>query len=221
MACWFRIPSVTVADHRTLICVSNSATINNWIQTYVSSAGNLTARSRGAIGNYIATHTTKSLANTWYHALAVYANSSSRIIYLDGLDPATNSTDCGAMSGQNRTAVGRRISTGTAGYMGGDIGEVAIWSAGLNAAEALMLATGISPLAVRPQSLVAYWPLFGTQSPEIDRVGGYDMTLTNGPTQADHPPALHLPSSRLSYQEPADGNTLLVFDPRTGRPAEV
>jgi hypothetical protein len=50
----------------------------------------------------------------------------------------------------------------------------------------LLLSLGYSPLFVRPQSLVAYWPLIGRNSPELELIGGQGGTLT-GTTQAEHP----------------------------------
>jgi len=63
----------------------------------------------------------------------------------------------------------------------------------LSAGEVAALGAGASPLAVRPQSLVAYWPLYGNVSPETDIISGYDMTLYNSPTEADSHPPLSFP----------------------------
>ena len=58
------------------------------------------------------------------------------------------------------------------------------------------MAAGYSPLLIRPQSLVFYAPIIGRTSPEIDVVGGYDMTLYNGPTTVPHPRVIH-PSTQI------------------------
>jgi hypothetical protein len=127
-------------------------------------------------------------ATTWHHVAGVAPDFENAIAYLDG-DPA------GAYNFQtarpwpeiDSTALGVLIRSSITGYLDGRMAEAAIWSAALTAAELAILAEGYSPLMVRPQSLVAYWPLMGNLSPEIDIVGGYDMTLTNAPTKANHP----------------------------------
>jgi hypothetical protein len=60
-----------------------------------------------------------------------------------------------------------------------------------------MLAAGFSPLFVRPQSLVAYWPLIRDNDNDI--VGGYDMTAYNTPTVAAHPPVIYPVSPHVTY----------------------
>lgn len=70
--------------------------------------------------------------------------------------------------------------------MSGRIGHCAIWNASLSDQEIETLAQGVSPLRVRRDALVAYWPVNG-QSPEIDIVGGINLTV-NGTTVAEEPP---------------------------------
>ena len=62
-----------------------------------------------------------------------------------------------------------------------------------------MLARGYSPLFVRPQNLVAYWPLIRDE--DQDRVGGYDMAAYNTPSVAAHPPIIY--SAQLHIPAPA------------------
>ena len=57
------------------------------------------------------------------------------------------------------------------------------------------LGKGISPLLVRPGGLVAYWPLIGNASPEIDPVGGINLSWNATPLKADHYPII-LPRAR-------------------------
>jgi hypothetical protein len=84
----------------------------------------------------------------------------------------------------DRTAIGT-TNDGT-DFMSGDIAEAAMWDVALGDDEVLMLGVGFSPLCIRPQSLVAYWPLVGRHSPEIDMIGKFDMTVT-GAAAANHP----------------------------------
>ena len=53
--------------------------------------------------------------------------------------------------------------------------------------EIASLAAGVSPLRMRRDNLVAYWPVNG-QSPEPDVVGGLDLTITGSPLISEEPP---------------------------------
>lgn len=66
----------------------------------------------------------------------------------------------------------RDTASSTKGYFDGDIAEAAIWNVALSDAEIAMLAKGLSPLRVRPASLVSYVPMNGAASPVIDIVAG-------------------------------------------------
>jgi len=71
------------------------------------------------------------------------------------------------------------------------VAEVAVWSILITEVEMAALGAGVSPLLIRPDSLWAYWPLTGNESPELDRwKNRYDLTLTNGPTKTDHYPII-------------------------------
>ena len=83
--------------------------------------------------------------------------------------------------------------------MSGHIAEAAIWNVALTAAEVTVLAKGVSPLFIRRQNLVAYWPLYGLHSPETDFSGNNRvMTLNNGPTRGNHPPVVPMKWARSS-----------------------
>ncbi len=63
---------------------------------------------------------------------------------------------------------------------------MAIWNVALTDSEIATLAEGVSPLRVRRDALVYYCPI-GGQSPEIDIIGGVNMTVT-GTTVDEEPP---------------------------------
>jgi len=135
-------------------------------------------------GSHAAANTTTSISlNTWHHVCAVFANTSSRTIFLDAGGATTNNVLQNVIT-CDILEVGRGLSEA---YVSGRIAEVAIHNAALTVAEVTALAKGYSPLFVHPQSLVSYWPIIGRTSPEIDLVGGYDLTLVNAPTTAAHP----------------------------------
>jgi hypothetical protein len=136
--------------------------------------------------NFAASTSTGFSVNTWHHLCAVAASSTSWNVLIDGGSKGTDTTSAAAWTSIDHAAIGVIARSSLGAYMSGRLAEAAIWSAALTDPEVATLAAGYSPLFVRPASLVAYWPLIGRTSPEIDIVGGYDMTLTNSPTTAAH-----------------------------------
>lgn len=90
-------------------------------------------------------------------------------------------------------------------YWEGAIAEAAAYSVVLSDSEIASLAAGFSPLLVRPESLIGYWPLGGalaSDTGDIDLINGKDLTANNSPTTENHPqiiypsnPSLVLPSA--------------------------
>jgi hypothetical protein len=136
------------------------------------------------------TSATASL-NAWHQAGYVAVSNSDRTVYLDGGNAVNDTTSKSTPSGIARTALAAEADALTAPpaslFFEGYLAEGAIWDTDLTAAEMAILGRFVSPLFVRPQNLVAYWPLIGRYSPEKDLVGGLNLTLTNTPGTADHP----------------------------------
>lgn len=149
-------------------------------------------------GSYLQANTTSAFSiNTWQHAAGVCSGLSSASAYLNGGSKGTSTVTTLAPT-YDQTTVGGRFDTINHAFSG-SIAEAGIWDVALTDAEVATLALGYSPLLVRPASLVAYWPLIGRMSPEIDLVGGFDMTLNGSPTTADHPPTIYYPVPDLMY----------------------
>ncbi len=142
--------------------------------------------------------------NTWHHGCGVYKATDDRTSYLDGTDPGT-STDTSVPATPDEFEIGIR---GTAVNWEGWIGEVGLWNVALIATEVASLASGYSPLFIRPWALVGYWPL--VRDEDQDLVGGFNLTATNGPGIAEHPPVIYpAPPSFISI--PAIIATRRVF----------
>ena len=76
-------------------------------------------------------------------------------------------------------------STGSATPWGGAIAELARWNRVLTAAERAVLEATRCPLFV-PDGLVAYLPIIGRYSPEIELIGGENLTVNGSPPAAGH-----------------------------------
>lgn len=131
------------------------------------------------------------VSGVWQHALGVAASATSRYAYLNGVASAESTTSRIPVS-VDRVCVGVTADGTPNGFFAGALGVVAVWSAALTAAEAKRLARGLDPRFVRPQSLVAYWPLYGRHDPENDLVGSNTLTVT-GTTVSLANPKIILP----------------------------
>jgi hypothetical protein len=141
----------------------------------------------GSVGQVITT--AGPSINVWHHAVAVEAASNDRRIYLDGSNKGTD-TSTVVPTGINTTSIGR-LDDGTPGdNFSGDLAHAAVWNVALTDQEVATLAAGVSPLRVRRDSLVGYWPING-QSPEYNVMGtGINLTV-NGTTISEEPPIPH------------------------------
>ena len=146
-------------------------------------------------GNAFAATSNQWSTNTWHHACGIVAGDADRSVFLDGGGKGTDATSQTFSGVYDRTAIGVRISNNVfAQYMSGNIAEAAVWDVALTDTEVAILAAGYSPLFVRPQNLVAYWPL--VRDNDNDIVGGYSLTPTNTPSISAHPRVIYPVSSR-------------------------
>jgi hypothetical protein len=125
--------------------------------------------------------------NAWTHLGGVVLGESTNhlLLYSDG----TKYTGNGATNSEqlfDTVALGRLSDSSPSNYSSGNIAEAAIWNVQLTDAEFASLAVGISPLVIRPQSLVFYVPL--VRDNDEDLIGGNSLTAFNSPTIQAHPP---------------------------------
>ena len=117
---------------------------------------------------------------TLFHAAGVYASSTSRTAYANGVAGSTNTTNIN-VAGLDRIAIGARFG---GNLHDGLISEVGIWNVALTTAEIESLAKGVTCDKVRPQSLRFYAPLIRDLQ---DVKGGLTITNNNSATVANHP----------------------------------
>jgi len=170
------------SNANAILSIANNGSTQNYLAIYCA-GGNLTAR---ANDGGAATGATKSFSNSvWSHFAGTFASSTSRTAYVNGVAGSAESTSSTPGS-LNRTAIGRITASTPTLFFDGNIAEAAIWNIALSQADLTALAAAVSPLLVRPDALVAYWPLLGLYSPEIDIRAHNDATVT-GATVAGHP----------------------------------
>jgi hypothetical protein len=188
MACWFYSDSIALTQ--TLMNIGDSTAASNRQRFKMAAAG---AVAGDPIRGFICTGAAQTsfdttagyTANAWHHACTVFTSNVSRAVYLNGANKTSNTADR-TPGTPDVVSIGRTSSSASDDYTSGRIADAAVWNIALSDDDVAALADGLSPLLVRPDGLVAYWPIFGNTSPEIDIVGGFGATVT-GATKDDHP----------------------------------
>lgn len=189
---WFHADSV--AANNTILATGNSggsSTNFRVLRTNTSSQAELSIND--GVGTTSINSTTTFSTGAWNHAVAIFASSTSRTVYLNGGNSATNTTSR-APSGINRTSVGAKLGNTAAGFFDGHLADVAAWNVALSADDVLSLSLGYSPLLIRPDALIFYMPMFGYGSPEPDIRGANVMTVNGAPAVGTTHPRILYPS---------------------------
>ena len=209
LAGWFNSDSLTLDQQIVQLQDKDVGNDRWWIQLSGNIAGDFV---QFYSQDGTASPATTSLAystDTWQHACGVEIASNSRVAYLDGGNSGTETT-LRTPDNIDSISIGRAGDSTPNNHFSGMLAEIAVWDVALAAGDVVQLADGFSPLFVRPESLVFYCPIIGSFSPEIDLIGGRNMTVT-GATKAAHPrvfyPAL---TQRFEFGAAAPPTTALV-----------
>lgn len=188
MACWFK--STDTANDQALMCLGQVANADD--SHVMFAAGNVASdpvkiQTDSGGGLASAVSSTGYSSGVAAHACGVFAGAADRRAYINGGSKGTSVTNQPFPATLTRTSIGRLTLSASARFLTADVWEAAIWSVALDDDEVAALGKGFCPLLIRPASLVAYWPLYGNDSPEPDRwKSKFDMTLNNTPIKADH-----------------------------------
>lgn len=142
--------------------------------------------------------------NTWHHIAATFSSASGQYAWLDSTKSSSGGNSR-TPSSLDRTSIGREIVNSTGFfYWQGRIAYPAIWNVVLSDDEIADLGRklnsapcGVHPTRIRPESLVACYPLGGFHGDDDrDVFGQYDLTAYGGPTFDESPPVVY-PSDAL------------------------
>ena len=127
--------------------------------------------------------------NTWHHWAAVGINDALRYCYIDGIARGQDTNTMTFPTGLTRIRMGRTAGLTSGNSMQGKVAHVAFWDVALSDNEITRLAQGISPINVRQESLIAYWPITG-QNPEQEFINRNELSLNAGNDIADVSPTI-------------------------------
>jgi hypothetical protein len=179
------------AQDSALLAVGNSAASSR-IQLSIESDLDASATSFNTTPTAQSSQRGNINSSQWEHIAGVFASSTSRTVYLNGVAGTAN-TSSSVVAGFNNTILGARYTGGTRGaYLEGKLSHVAIWNIVLSGAEIATLAAGANPQSVQLANLVFYVPL-NQSGATTDIISSNALTVsgptfsTNGPTVAAYP----------------------------------
>jgi len=199
MACWIN-PDALAGSMGVMSLARNNNSALNYFELAVSSDGTVRALTKEASTSGEAVSAAGLSINNWHHIGMVTASSTSRYAYLNGVPGSHEETDKTPASISN-AAIGSRMDSGPSRYFNGQIAECGWWNAALTTAEMAALAAGVSPLMIRPASLVAYHPLDLVATQRLDRTStGFNLPDGNaGDATALAPPLLKPTAQILQF----------------------
>lgn len=152
--------------------------VGSWPQTEVTTST--------ASVDSLKASTLASVINTVYHVCGVFTSTTSRTIYVNGSNSATDVTSClPTSSSLNTTSIGVQMNEGVnTGFVNANIYFAAIWNSALSASDVTSLSLGISPRKIQPSNLVRYSRMTGHNSPEPDLMNSTGWTVTAAPTES-------------------------------------
>ena len=175
---------------------------------------------------YVNSNNDFDFTDTWHHFACTITASRQQAVYWKGTEKGTNATSVGAfLSTAAGVRIGARPTSSQSFPARGYLAHPAIWDVALEDSEILSLASGISPLRVRPSALRLYLPYFGRDSSDVDIIGKTTM-ITSGTTAIPEEPHLRCPRRpTVSFidtiiNEKTTSDTLLLLDsvlPTAGR----
>lgn len=153
--------------------------------------------------------------NAWNHVGATFTDDTTRNSYLAGVE-ATGTGLRALTNAPTVTGIGAVIRHNASTSLAAatcNIAEVAFWNVVLTAADMLQLAAGYSPTFVKPESLVAYYPLISGDSngDEPDLMGGLTMVEQGTVAVASHPRVFYPGRSWIGVPTAAAGKVIPVF----------
>ncbi len=162
IAAWFYLDDVSTGDQH-LVSVGEAGAAGNMFSLIASQnpkkVGAEVRKSDGTSAKALTTSTASQ--DNWHHGIAEFSDDYNRAALIDGGSRGENVTGSAftpVSTAMDTTAAGVAASLNT-NYMSGRLAEAAVWDAVLTSEEHELLASGLSPLFIRPGSLISYWSM--------------------------------------------------------------
>ena len=155
ISCWFFPTDLTAGAQRDIVHLEDSVNGQSyWIDQLGTSLRVVTWNGSTPVNASTGTLT----VNRWHHAFARFNSNTSRVIQLNGAAGTTSTTNSAQTSQLiNGLTIGQ--AENKTRLFQGYIAHVAIYNGAMQNPDAISLARGMSPLAVRPANLIAYFPM--------------------------------------------------------------
>lgn len=168
----------TDAQHRGL-WMALSGTGGNVEVSYGDNSGSSSASRRSKVAAAGVT------TGAWQYVSCSVRGATDMSIYRNGSDVGGSYSGTGTPIAYNAGVAGRIGSVGGT-FFDGRIAQVCVWTVSLSAAEHLALASGVSPLMIRPLSLIQFFPMWYGAAIDLSSLA-LNATSTAG-TAANHAP---------------------------------
>jgi len=198
--------------------VHNNTNATDFIIMMQSGAGFYQYQHRaGGVATNIVSTSAYSVG-TRAHVVATARSDSDHRIFVNGVQEANDVTTLTNPTGLNSTCLGFNNTNTPDTYTDASLAESAIWNVGLSDAEIAALASGVSPLLVRPQSLTMYTDGVGTLT---NKKGVIAWTVSGTPTIVDHPSIYQPAQNMLSIVPSVVGGATITGQPAVVRPSGI
>jgi hypothetical protein len=162
----FKTSSLTV--NQIILGIFDAGNTNRRQQLHLNTSGAVTMASHNGTTLASATATLSATANVWGHAAGVVRSATDRQAWFNGGATGTDATNVTFGTPFTRTWIGRRGTSTPQHNFRGYLEDVALYRAALLEGEIQALSAGASPLLIRPDALVGYWPLISGAGQEPD-----------------------------------------------------
>lgn len=187
----------TNANDDKLACeftVNHNTTAGSFVVDQNASGGAIQFDSGNGAGKYWADSIPRPSTGVWHHYVYTLDRATPvNTAYVDGVSQTLTTIIHDAVAfGNFANSTLYLMNRGGASLFGaGSMAHYALWGGVLlNSDEAKLLGSGVSPLRVRPASLICYIPMAGASSPEPDVFNPTGFTLSGTTAGTTNPPTV-------------------------------
>lgn len=190
IACWYRPDT---SEQTGCLAYLGAGSDDWWALAINGGRARAEARRSASPSTYVGVNSVSSApAGAWSHFAATFLDDDERTAVLNGVDAdkGVSTVPVALRFPPTRSAALAFRDDTPSGGVRGQIAHLAIWGGEtvLSPAELAELAAGASPLDIRRDDLIGYYPLIGNLAPEGSEIGtAPPLVPQNSPGGPDHP----------------------------------